>query len=65
MSEPHLPWRTVVRHARARIEDIRTALETAPADRITILQTEAATWRKVIELPETLAIPQIDDRAAY
>ncbi len=65
MSEPHLPWRTVVKHAEARIEELRTALETAPADRITILQVEAATWRAVLALPETLAVPVIDDRAAY
>lgn len=65
MSKVHLPWRTIVRHAEARIEELRTALETAPMDHIVRLQAEIATWRKVLELPETLAVPVIDDRAGY
>lgn len=65
MSDVHVPWGAVVRHAKERIEAIRSALEAAPADRITGLQAEIKTWRAVLDLPETLAIPVMDDRAAY
>ena len=65
MSEVHVPWGTVVRYAKERIEALRSALEAAPAERITSLQAEIKTWRAVLDLPETLAIPVMDDRAAY
>lgn len=65
MSEVHVPWGTVVRHAKTRIETLRSALETAPADQVARVQAEIKVWRDVLDLPETLTIPPMDDRAAY
>lgn len=49
-----LPWTVVERHANSRVEALRTALETAQADRILSLQGELRAWRELLRLPETL-----------
>ena len=47
-------WFAVERHAKDRIEEIRTALETAPIDAVIGLQAEARALRSVLTLPVTL-----------
>lgn len=54
MSE-NIPWVRVKKLGLERIDAIRSALETAPPDKITALQAEARAWRQVLELPATLA----------
>lgn len=64
MSAPHLGWKRIERHAQDRIEELRLALETVPADHLVRLQAEIAVWRQVMILPETLSDEQIAPESA-
>lgn len=51
----HVTWPHIERHAKKRIEDLRSALEAAPPERIALLQAEVRVWRQVLALPTDLA----------
>lgn len=61
-----LPWGQVVKHAAARIEECRDALERADTERVHVLQARIAVWREVIELPDTAkSHEELSEKAAY
>jgi len=48
-------WLAVEKHANERIEAVKDALTTAPAETVTSLQAEVRVWRSVLALATTLA----------
>lgn len=64
-----LSWDIVRRHADEKIEALRHALETAPTERVAVLQGEVRAWREVANLPAILGddpAKRIEpDRAGY
>lgn len=55
-----ITWPKIERHARERIEELRSSLEAAPADAVPALQAEIRVWRQVLDLPVTLARPSAE-----